>query len=298
MLLLTSSGFLTGTLEEQEDSLADKALAAGVVINTMDAKGLFVEPPVRPFGEPAQMENTIVQATVYEIMTQNAAAETPTAVLADLAEATGGLFFHHNNDFSFGFRELGSAPEVTYMLGFHPEETALDGKLHKLKVHLTMPGSFSVEARPVYMASPRTAQNADTARNALDREVMGADTLAQFPATVQTQLGARNVIGATPIRVQMHVDLKALAFSSRDGRHLQKLTFVFALFDGKDVMISSREGSMAFALTDSKYASLQQTGINAVLTLQAPSGTYRLRAVAIEGGMGQIAAQTYPVSVP
>lgn len=298
MLLLVSSGFLTGTMEETVDSLADRALRAGVVINGMDAKGLYVESPLRPFGEAGQMENSPVQVTAYETMTQNAAAETATAVMADLAQATGGLFFHHNNDFSFGFRELGSVPEITYLIGFHPDDATLDGKYHKLKVRLASSNGYSVEARPGYFATPRSAPAEDKGRAELDRQVMTSQIVQQFPAAVQMQLGARNAAGATPVRVQMHVDLNGLTFGQQDGRHIQKLTFVFALFDGKDSMVTAREGSMEFALTDARFKSLQQSGINAALTLEAPSGEYRLRAVAVEGGQGQIAAQVYRIQVP
>ena len=55
-------------------------------------------------------------------------------VMSDLAQATGGLFFHNNNDLPNGFRQVGSIPEVSYVLGFHPGEAPVGGKYHKLKV--------------------------------------------------------------------------------------------------------------------------------------------------------------------
>jgi len=297
-LLLVSSGFLSGTMEETEDSLADQALKASVVINAMDAKGLYVEGPAHPFGEPVQMENVPTFVTMYETMTQNAAAETPTAILADLAEATGGLFFHHNNDFSFGFRELGSIPEVTYLLGFSPEDASLDSKYHKLKVKLAASNSYTIEARPGYFAMRRTAPVEDKGRAELDRQVIRSETVQQFPATVRMQYGPKNTAGATPVHIQMHVDLKALKFGQQNARRTQKLTFVFALLDDKDAIVSAREGSMDFALSDAKYQSLLQSGVNAALTLEAPGGSYRLRAVAIESAEGQMAALAYRIQVP
>jgi hypothetical protein len=228
----------------------------------------------------------------------NMSIEAATEVLANLSEATGGLFFHHNNDFSFGFRELGAIPEITYLLGFHPDDAALDGKFHKLKVHLTSANSYSVETRPGYFATPRAAPSEDKGRAEIDRQVMRSETIQQFPATVQMNYGPKNAAGATPVHIQMHVDLKPLVFAQRDGRHYQKLTFVFALLDDKDAIVSAREGSMDFALTDSRYQDLQQSGVNATLTLEAPAGKYRLRAVAMEGAVGQMAAQAYIVQVP
>ena len=48
MILLTSSGFLTGNLEMDLDDLTSKALHAEVVINALDAKGLYTVMPGRP----------------------------------------------------------------------------------------------------------------------------------------------------------------------------------------------------------------------------------------------------------
>ena len=45
MILLASAGFLTGNLETDQDRLMAKALHAEVVINTLDAKGLYTVIP-------------------------------------------------------------------------------------------------------------------------------------------------------------------------------------------------------------------------------------------------------------
>lgn len=298
MLLLVSSGFLTGGLEGAEDALANKALAAGIVINAMDARGLYVEAAARPFGDAAPPPNLPTQVTAWESIMQNISAEAPIAVLADLTETTGGLFFHHNNDFSFGFRELGSIPEVTYLLGFRPDDAALDGKFHKLKVRLASSNAYTIEARPGYFATPRTPPAPDSSRAELDRQVMKPDIIQSFPTVVQMQYGPKNASGSTPVHIQMHVDIQKLVFGQQNGRHTQRLTFVFALLDQNDAIVSAREGAMEFALTDERYRSLQESGVNAALTLEAPAGKYRLRAVAMEGARGQIAAQAYIVQVP
>src|SRR5579863_8756855 len=52
MLLLASSGFLTGNIEDLLDDMTTKALHAEVVINALDAKGLYTLPPGRPIDAP------------------------------------------------------------------------------------------------------------------------------------------------------------------------------------------------------------------------------------------------------
>ena len=43
-------------------------------------------------------------------------------ILAEMADATGGTFFHNNNDLEAGFRRLAAVPEFSYLLGFSPQE--------------------------------------------------------------------------------------------------------------------------------------------------------------------------------
>ena len=76
--------------------------------------------------------------------------------MANLAYATGGTFFHNNNDLDEGFRRTADAPEYIYVLGFSPQK--LDGKFHKLKVTVMAqagsgaPGKLTVQARQGYYA--------------------------------------------------------------------------------------------------------------------------------------------------
>ena len=54
-----------------------------------------------------------------------------------LAQETGGTFFRDSNDLIAGLRLLGSTPEVSYLLGFSPQDVKLDGSYHKLNVTVT-----------------------------------------------------------------------------------------------------------------------------------------------------------------
>jgi VWFA-related protein len=295
VLLLVSSGFLTGTLERERDLVIDQALRAGVVINSLDAKGLFAEPPGRPFGEDPGTTDTPGEVYVQETLNAIDRQEEPSSILANFSASTGGLYFRHNNAFSDGFRALGAVPETTYMLGFRPDESDLDGKYHKLKVRRASPGSSGVQARPGYFAAKPAEE---TGRAELDRQVTGSDVLKDLAAVVEAQAGVRTSNGMTPLRVKMHVDLKGVEFPQQAGRHMQKLTFVFALLDKDATIVAAREGVMDFALTEAKFGSLMDSGVNAVLTLEAPSGIYRLRTVAIEGLRSKMASLSYAIKLP
>ena len=47
-LLMAPSGFIAVSMREQKDKIINRALRAGIVINALDSKGLFVEASADP----------------------------------------------------------------------------------------------------------------------------------------------------------------------------------------------------------------------------------------------------------
>ena len=56
-------------------------------------------------------------------------------VLMDFAYGTGGTFLR-SNDLEGELKLAGSVPEVSYVLGFSPQNQKMDGKYHTIKVTL------------------------------------------------------------------------------------------------------------------------------------------------------------------
>ena len=179
LFLLVSSGFNSATLEVERDQLISQALRAGIVVSSVDAKGLYAAVPARGPNEEINTDKPLpVETFRFETSSIGAEGFANNQAMSDLAQATGGLFFHNNNDLPDGFRQLGSIPEVSYVLGFRQNDAG-NGKYHKLKVTLTGSNPYVVQARPGYFANPPgTSGRAGPAdREELDREVSGVSTL-------------------------------------------------------------------------------------------------------------------------
>ena len=220
-------------------------------------------------------------------------------VMSDFAQATGGLFFHNNNDLPYGFHQLGSIPEVSYVLGFRRNE-AENGKYHKLKVTLSGPNPYVIQARPGYFASPRETPGGVgpvERQRELDREVSSVSTLADFGATVAFRVDSAQTAGMKTVMAQIHVAIDKFRFPVRGGRRVQRLNVVAALLDGNGNIVAAKEGTMDFAMTDATFARLSASGINAGLNLNAPSGKYRLRTVVQESVEGKMASSSLNIEV-
>ena len=125
-LVLVSPGFVTPELQYDYNEAIDRALRAQVIINSLDARGLYV---TVPFGDASQRGKpdldvagqpfTPTGHAVLDI--QKASAESE--IMATLANATGGIFFHNNNDMDEGFRRVAEAPEVVLLVGLYASES-------------------------------------------------------------------------------------------------------------------------------------------------------------------------------
>jgi VWFA-related protein len=144
MIVLVSPGFVMPDTDDKAMALIDRAVQAGIVVNTLDATGLGDTPESNAQGDPSRSQFDRQEALARS------------EVMADLAYGTGGTFFHHNNDMNEGFRRTADIPEFMYVLGFAPQK--LDGKFHKLKVTLSAREKLSVQARPGYYAGKGQGQ--------------------------------------------------------------------------------------------------------------------------------------------
>ncbi len=73
-------------------------------------------------------------------------------MLEELADGTGGIFFHNNNDIDEGFKRVAASPEYSYTLAFSPHDVKFDGRFHKLKVEVNDGSNLTVQARKGYYA--------------------------------------------------------------------------------------------------------------------------------------------------
>jgi hypothetical protein len=285
VLVLASSGFLAGTLEDKVDSILSDALHAGIVINSLDAKGLLT------YTETEDRNDGANQA-VYRAESSGQSMMTLTAAMADFAVGTGGRFFHNRNDLNAGYYSLAAAPETEYLLGFVPGKEEFKAKFHKLKVTVSAPGKLNVQARPGYFAPTKEFQEQarqPTPEEKIDAEVRGSDERSDFPLSVSERPAIASK-GGRELSVQTRVDIQKLPFELQKDRHVDLLTFVVALFDSQGKMVAGKEAQMQFALKPESFERFSKSGINGAMSLEAPPGTYRLRVVVEEALHSEMSA--------
>jgi VWFA-related protein len=291
-IVLTSSGFLTGELEPQLEEITHRAVRAGIVINSLEARGLWA-----PMGDidkpsPYRTRGAAIGAG-HQQLVQTSGQTAPDDGLAALAYGTGGRFFENSNDLYAGYRDLAGVPDTLYLLGIATGEVQ-DGKYHKLKVSLTKGHRGSVQARPGYMASLPSAIPPAPAERPIDRELLATGTLADVPVVIAAAPPA-----GTPaeVSVSARVDYSKLNFDQRNGRRKQSLTFVAELLDSNGTFVTGKEWHVDLSLKESTYLLFARKAVNVTLALPARPGKYTIRGVVEESLTGKMSAASLPMEI-
>ena len=136
-LVLVSPGFLlTRDHRSDEYDVIERAIRANVVVNTIDMRGLFTN---IAGGDASQTPYHSAEAITFLGQADREAATQADDVLAEMANGTGGTFFHNDNDLKRGLDLIAARPEYVYVLGFSPQDLKFDGAYHGLKVSLKIP---------------------------------------------------------------------------------------------------------------------------------------------------------------
>jgi VWFA-related protein len=142
-LVLISPGFLnlepdsvgTGAL------IVELAAQSNVVVSAIDARGLFTD----------QLNAESVGAGEGGANLEYRRTEMRLAMdpMAELANGTGGTFFHNNNNLDAGFEVVSEGPPFLYLLELPVDGVKADGSWHRLAVKVDRSG-LDVQARRRY----------------------------------------------------------------------------------------------------------------------------------------------------
>jgi len=288
-LVLVSPGFIFPGHEQEISELIDQAVRMRVVVNSIDARGLYVDARY-------DASRSSVNTSLPELERAEAADAGDT--LALVAEGTGGAAFANSNDLLEGFRRAASPPEFTYVLGFSPENLKNDGKFHSLKVKLKKSSGFTVQARRGYFAPKHAMEPADQAKQDIDDALFSRQEINDFPLAISTQLskGANNVSGVTVIA---HVGLKAFHFRKAGGLNLNHLTLVAALFDQNGNYVTAIESNVDLRYKEETLEARLNAGLAVKTSFETVKpGSYLVRLVAHDSEGQMMSTANGSVEVP
>ena len=293
-IILVSPGFFTPyDVVQYKTEIMDRAIHANVIISALDARGLYT---IIPGGDASQKGSDPISAP-FRAQYQTSGALAEADVLAELADGTGGLFFHNSNDLDAGFKRVAARPEYYYVLGFSPQNLKLDGSFHNLKVTVKSPSKVNLQARRGYYAPRHVADPAEAAKQEIEDALFSREELHDLPIELHTQFFKASEDSAK-LSVVVRVDVKHIRFRKVEGRNRNDLTVVSGLFDRNGNYITGVTKVIEMRLKDETLEHKLQSGITLRTSFDVKPGSYLVRLV-VRDAEGQVmSAENGAVEIP
>jgi VWFA-related protein len=294
VMVFVSPGFIVTLETREQGDLIDRANRSNIVINTIDARGLYAPDVMGDISQPSfGSPQSAGMRAQFRLSEQNEDG----FILGELADGTGGTVFHNRNDIDQGMLRAVASPDVSYVLGFSPQNLKYDGKMHLLRVSLAEKSKFVVQARHGYYA-PRTVKDpAQEAKEEIQEAIFSQEEMHDVPIELQTQFFKSSDTQAK-LAVLTRVDVNAIRFRKDSGRSKDNLTFATAIFDENGNFITGGEKILDMKLLDETLARLDHTGLTVKSSFDIKPGTYMVRMVVRDGEGSQMAAKNGAVTIP
>jgi len=288
VIVMMSPGFFVTPVMHQSSEIIDRATKANIVINAIDARGLYVSSvfdasnsgSISPLRSQFIMAEELVQADA----------------LAELADGTGGIFFHNRNDIDQGLLQAAAEPEVAYVLGFTPQNLKLDGKYHHLKVSFASKQKWALQARHGYFAPKGETDPEATAKEEIQQAIFSQEEMRDLPIACQTQF-FKNVNGVR-LAVVIHLETKGLKFRKAEDRNNDNLTISTAIFDENGNLLTGQQKIITMRLKDGTLERINRTGVSVKSSFDLQPGTFLVRVVVRDSEGAQMAAMNRGVVIP
>jgi VWFA-related protein len=272
ILAFISPGLASNEASRRLNEAIDQAVKANVVVDTLDARGLYT-PDLGDIAAPPGGAGSGAISVRFRLLEQSMAGE----ILGSLAHGTGGTWFHNRNDLDRGIAEIIATPPAAYVLTFSPQNLKNNGGYHTLKLRLVSSRGLEVQARHGYFAPKNAPDPAAQAQAEIEDALVSQEELNEFPVELKTQFFMKDANEAT-VTVLAHLDLKALHFRKSEGRNYNDITVATAVFDQNGNYLKGSEKTLKVKMLDATLAQ-HTSGLTIRSSFDLKPGTYLIRLV-------------------
>jgi VWFA-related protein len=325
LLVLLSDGFHLGGNSSSQiydmRRIIDAATRAGVVIYSIDARGLVATPPGGSASDPYGADDITLPGARGRI--ESSAIQAKLDGLNALARDTGGTLFKNSNDLNLGLQRVLDANETYYVLAYEPSTPYRDGRFHKIEVRVADRPDLIVRTRKGYFApSDKTGELAEKSpdkRKEDKRKEKSPEKIAQ-QVRLEKEKEMREGLGSlVPLReipvemavdflevsngnsgalVNLHVDASQLNLRLLDGRHQSELDLLMALFDEKGKAAASFVERINVNIRPERLENALKHGFSYRRLMALKPGFYQARVAIREEGSSRMGSASKWVEVP
>lgn len=287
VIVLMSPGFFVTPSIQQSSEIIDQATKGNVVINAIDARGLYVSSSDASKPYPDSPQKMLLVRTEQEVQK---------GALDELADGTGGLFYHDRNDVDQVLLQAAAEPEVSYVLGFTPENLKYDGKYHHIKVILANKQKWTLQVRHGYFAPHGEADPVTTAKDEIQQALHSQAEMHGVPVECQTQFSKS--ANSVQLSVSARVDTRGLQFRKVENLNNDDLTVATAVFDINGSLLAGQQKIFQLRLKDATLERVNKEGLNADFSFDLQPGAFLVRVVVRDSEGSQMGTANRGVVIP
>jgi VWFA-related protein len=287
--ILLSDGFLHEDVIYQLQEVIEEALRSGIVLNTVNVRGLWTYPVVSGSGSDGETLRYKPGFIAQDISAQ----EIP---LNQLANETGGVYYHDNNDLYAGIHQISSRQDYYYILTYAMPSQKPDGRYHSIKLEVTRP-DLKISYRKGYYAPKEEMTFEQRKKEDILEALRAPGDLNEIPMSLSYNYHQEgDAIYA--VSLLMNVDVRRLNFLEEDSRRKNLISMIIAAFDENDHYIDGLDKSVDFRLTDESYTDLMDRGMKSRIEFKLPMGRYKIKAIVREAFQGKMGSLTKSIEIP
>lgn len=319
----SSTGTVFSNFSYLLNSLTDNAVRSGVVISTLDPRGLNASPGVASFdstpmrsalgtapdpnfgrgGSSAGREDIVSPAGLIAPAGDNPFGALLSGAsehlgLSTVAGATGGVSVVNTNNFKTGLDKILARSNGYYLLAYSPLEK-FDNKFRKIEVKVKRDG-VKIYTHRGYVA--RT-ESGNTAPRTKEEIIMAAvkSPLArrdvEVAANITVKPSAAN--NKTAVEIHMLIDANKLTFTQTpDGKYASSFDVVGFVYDQLGKLRGGFSETVTSNLSPETYKQALKTGLTYSRSTDLPPGYFQIRAAARDTATGNLGTITRFLEIP
>jgi VWFA-related protein len=302
-------------IRESIKRLVDSSNRSGVVIYTMDARGLQTlglnaaddvnrDPTARDMmtGRSTTMSGQQIVAMLFgrrDILLGNQDG------LKRVAEQTGGFAITNSNDLSKGIRRALDDQKSYYLIGYQPEASTFDpvkSRFNQLKIKVKGSG-LKVRYRSGFFGIKDEDIRQPVAENSPERQVMRALTSPFTSDDISlrlTPLFGNDAKAGSFVRALVYIPTKDLTFQKNaGGAHVAVINIAAYTFGDNGLVFDSAGETHTLTLPEELYRRALRSGL--IYSLHVPlkkPGAYQLRVAVRDGNSQKVGSASEFITIP
>ncbi len=295
-LPVTSKESQVGGLTRVLDKLIERANQLSIVVSTMDARGL----PKAGLTADDSQYNLAANQIHNRTRDRRQRFTVEQDALSYLAQQTGGIFVHDNNDLNHGLRRIIDSEQGYYLLGYRPDDSETETsptRSYKLTLKLKRP-ELSVRTRSGFhrIEPVKVADGAPKAKKEFLREALTSPFVREDVRLKMTAL----FTGGSQIRILLHVDARDIGLAQSSEKSYEGSFDVTAVaFDDNGKVAKEVGRTQVIRVSFDNYEQFRREGFVYLITMPIDKpGPYQVRLALRDANSGRLGSDSQFVEVP